>query len=83
MDDPTYVVLTIIDEPKPEEGKFSATAGLNAAPMVSEIIRRSASFLGVKPDFQLEAQPAMVSNLSGKPDFQQDVPPAMVSNEYD
>ncbi|MGN6447601.1 MAG: peptidoglycan D,D-transpeptidase FtsI family protein [Brucella intermedia] len=83
MDDPTYVVLTIIDEPKPDEGKFSATAGLNAAPMVSEIIRRSASFLGVKPDFQLEAQPAMVSNLSGKPDFQQDVPPAMVSNEYD
>ncbi len=83
MDDPTYVVLTIVDEPKPEEGKFSATAGLNAAPMVSEIIRRSASFLGVKPDFQLEAQPAMVSNLSGKPDFQQDVPPAMVSNEYD
>ena len=83
MDDPTYVVLTIIDEPKPEEGKFSATAGLNAAPMVSEIIRRSASFLGVKPDFQLEAQPAMVSNLSGKPDFQQEVPPAMVSNEYD
>lgn len=83
MDDPTYVVLTIIDEPKPEEGKFSATAGLNAAPMVSEIIRRSASFLGVKPDFQLEVQPAMVSNLSGKPDFQQDVPPAMVSNEYD
>jgi cell division protein FtsI (penicillin-binding protein 3) len=83
MDDPTYVVLTIIDEPKPEEGKFSATAGLNAAPMVSEIIRRSASFLGVKPDFQLEAQPAMVSNLSGRPDFQQEVPPAMVSNEYD
>ena len=83
MDDPTYVVLTIIDEPKPEEGKFSATAGLNAAPMVSEIIRRSASFLGVKPDFQLEAQPVMVSNLSGRPDFQQEVPPAMVSNEYD
>ena len=83
MDDPTYVVLTIIDEPKPEEGKFSATAGLNAAPMVSEIIRRSASFLGVKPDFQLEAQPVLVSNLSGRPDFQQEVPPAMVSNEYD
>jgi cell division protein FtsI (penicillin-binding protein 3) len=37
----------------------------------------------VKPDFQLEAQPAMVSNLSGRPDFQQEVPPAMVSNEYD
>lgn len=61
MDDPTYVVLTIIDEPKPEEGKFSATAGLNAAPMVANIIRRSASFLGVKPDFQQESAPTVVS----------------------
>lgn len=59
MDDPTYVILTIIDEPKPEEGKFVATAGMNAAPMVSEIIRRSASFLGVKPDFQQESAPAV------------------------
>ncbi|CUW42739.1 cell division protein/penicillin-binding protein [Brucella vulpis] len=83
MDNPTYVVLTIIDEPKPEEGKFSATAGLNAAPMVAEIIRRSASFLGVSPDFRKEALPASVENVSGRPDFQQEVPPAMVSNEYD
>ncbi|PRD45198.1 cell division protein [Phyllobacterium phragmitis] len=61
MDDPTYIVLTIIDEPKPEEGKASATAGLNAAPMVANIIRRSASFLGVKPDFGQEAAPMLVS----------------------
>ncbi|MFC4625423.1 peptidoglycan D,D-transpeptidase FtsI family protein [Daeguia caeni] len=61
MDDPAYVVLTIIDEPKPEPGKFAATAGLNAAPMVAEIISRSASFLGVKPDFEQESEPAMVS----------------------
>ncbi|MBB5702662.1 cell division protein FtsI (penicillin-binding protein 3) [Ochrobactrum daejeonense] len=83
MDDPTYVVLTIIDEPKPEEGKFSATAGLNAAPMVAEIIRRSASFLGVSPDFRKEALPATVENVSSRPDFKQEVPPAMASNEYD
>lgn len=61
MDDPTYVVLTIIDEPKPEEGKYSATAGLNAAPMVANIIRRSASFLGVKPDFQQDGASKVVS----------------------
>lgn len=61
MDDPTYIVLTIIDEPKPEEGKASATAGLNAAPMVANIIRRSASFLGVKPDFRQETAPMLVS----------------------
>jgi cell division protein FtsI (penicillin-binding protein 3) len=51
IDDPEYVVLVVIDEPKPEEGKASATAGLNAAPMVSAIIRRTAAFLGVKPQF--------------------------------
>lgn len=64
MDDPQYVVLSIIDEPKPEEGKLSATAGLNAAPMVAEIIRRSASFLGVAPDFMEEAAPAKVSLIN-------------------
>lgn len=51
IDNPEYVVLVVIDEPKPEEGKHSATAGLNAAPMVSAIIRRTAAFLGVKPQF--------------------------------
>ena len=51
IDNPDYVVLVVIDEPKPEEGMHSATAGLNAAPTVSAIIRRSAAFLGVKPQF--------------------------------
>ncbi|MDP2733458.1 MAG: penicillin-binding protein 2 [Hoeflea sp.] len=51
INNPDYVVLVVIDEPKPEEGKSSATAGLNAAPMVSAIIRRSAGFLGVEPKF--------------------------------
>ncbi len=59
--DPQYVVLVIIDEPKPEEGKDAATAGLNAAPMVSNIIRRSAAVLGVQPVFAEEAEPVLVS----------------------
>ena len=49
MDQPKYVVMVTIDEPKPEEGKLSATAGLNAAPTVSSIIRRIAPTLGVVP----------------------------------
>ena len=63
IDNPEYVVLTIIDEPKAEEGKVGATAGFNAAPMVADIIRRSASFLGVKPDFgeEQESAPMMVT----------------------
>ena len=49
MDQPKYVVLVTVDEPKPEEGKLSATAGLNAAPTVSSIIQRIAPTLGVVP----------------------------------
>jgi len=59
MDDPTYVVLTIIDEPKPEEGSRTATAGLNAAPMTANIIRRTAALLGIEPDFDAESVSAM------------------------
>ncbi|EYS92617.1 hypothetical protein X471_00108 [Bartonella bacilliformis str. Heidi Mejia] len=54
IDNPSYVVLTIIDEPQPEEGKRLATAGMNAAPVLANIIRRSASFLGIKSDFKKE-----------------------------
>ena len=50
MDDPQYVVLVIVDEPDalPGEGR---TAAYNAAPIVSNVIRRSASLLGVQPRF--------------------------------
>lgn len=61
IDDPQYVVLVIIDEPKPEQGKQAATAGLNAAPMVSNIIRRSAAVLGVEPVFAQDGGPVLVS----------------------
>ena len=61
MDDPQYVVLTIVDEPKPEEGKSGATAGSNAAPMVGSIIRRSAALLGVEPNFVGDREALQVS----------------------
>jgi len=51
MNDPKYLVLTIVDEPKPEEGQEYATAGMNAAPMVANIVRRCAPLLGIKPQF--------------------------------
>ena len=52
MDSPRYVVLVVLDEPKPEEGKSGATAGSNAAPTVAAIIRRAAPALGVKPEYR-------------------------------
>ena len=61
IENPRYVVLVIIDEPKREEGAPSAVAGLNAAPMVGNIIRRSAPVLGVQPVFDDNADPVLVS----------------------
>lgn len=62
IDNPKYVVLSIIDEPKPEAGKKSATAGLNAAPIVRNIIRRAAPVLGIQPMFGNAGQPLYVRN---------------------
>jgi cell division protein FtsI (penicillin-binding protein 3) len=62
VDDPQYVVLTIIDEPKAEKPGMGATSGLNAAPMVGNIIRRSASLLGVMPEFGHESGALLVSS---------------------
>lgn len=51
MDEPRYVVLVVLDEPKPEREGIGATAGLNAAPTAGAIIRRIAPMLGVLPKF--------------------------------
>ncbi|PHP67597.1 cell division protein [Zhengella mangrovi] len=59
--DPQYVVLVIIDEPKPEHPGVGATAGMNAAPTVGNIIRRSAALLGVKPEFGHESGALLAS----------------------
>ena len=53
VNDPKYVVLVIVDEPKPEKGQRYATAGMNAAPTVGKIIQRAAPLLGVSPDFRV------------------------------
>jgi cell division protein FtsI (penicillin-binding protein 3) len=61
--DPQYIVLTILDEPKPVEGQAAATSGLNAAPTAGNIIRRSAPLMGMKPDFSqnIDALKARIS----------------------
>ena len=61
MDDPQYIVLSIVDEPKPEKPGMAATAGLNAAPVVANIIRRAAPMLGVKPEFGQESSATVAS----------------------
>lgn len=56
MDKPRYVVLVVLDEPKPERKGIGATAGLNTAPVTSAIIRRIAPMLGVLPKFGDESE---------------------------
>ncbi|MGY6708849.1 MAG: peptidoglycan D,D-transpeptidase FtsI family protein [Rhizobiaceae bacterium] len=59
--DPEYVVLVVLDEPKPERPGIGATAGLNTAPVGGNIIRRSAALLGVKPHFGQDSEALLVS----------------------
>ncbi|WP_037087435.1 peptidoglycan D,D-transpeptidase FtsI family protein [Neorhizobium vignae] len=61
MDNPQYVVLTFCDEPKTDKGNGAALAATSAAPMVKEIITRSAPILGVKPKFGNDGSALLVS----------------------
>ena len=62
MDDPQYVVLVVLDEPKAEKGGGGTTAGSNAAPTVAAVIRRSAALLGVEPRKDDGVTALLVSN---------------------
>ncbi|MEO8668539.1 MAG: penicillin-binding protein 2 [Bauldia sp.] len=62
MDDPRYAILVVLDEPKPEKQGAAATAAMNAAPVVSAVIRRAAALLGVEPRAADPALPLLVSN---------------------
>jgi cell division protein FtsI (penicillin-binding protein 3) len=61
MDEPRYVVVVMLDEPKatPETFGFT-TAGWNVAPVVSRTIGRIAPMLGVRPDKNREPDMSQV-----------------------
>jgi cell division protein FtsI (penicillin-binding protein 3) len=49
-DDPHYLLLIMLDEPKPiPETKGFATSGWNAAPVTAKVITRIAPLLGLEP----------------------------------
>jgi cell division protein FtsI (penicillin-binding protein 3) len=53
MDNPKYVVMVMIDEPKPNEHSHGyATAGWVAAPAVSRIVTTMASIMGLPGDMR-------------------------------
>jgi cell division protein FtsI (penicillin-binding protein 3) len=55
MDEPRYVIVVMLDEPKATKDTFGfTTAGWNVAPVVSRTIGRIAPMLGVQPDMNRE-----------------------------
>ena len=70
INDPKYLVLTMVDEPHPNKQSHGyATAGWTVAPATSRIIQRIAPLLGVLPvdESSSEVQRAlMVESLQGK-----------------
>jgi len=57
MESPQYVLLVVVDDPRPNSASPGITAAANAAPVAGAIIGRSASMLGVQPDFSIMADP--------------------------
>jgi cell division protein FtsI (penicillin-binding protein 3) len=55
MDEPRYLLMVLLDEPKPVPGTHGfATSGWNAVPTAGKIIARIAPLLGVEPRFTEE-----------------------------
>ncbi|MGH6783914.1 MAG: peptidoglycan D,D-transpeptidase FtsI family protein, partial [Sphingomicrobium sp.] len=61
MDEPRYVVVVMLDEPKATAETFGFhTAGWNVAPVISKTVSRIAPMLGVRPDKRREPNLAEV-----------------------
>ena len=61
MDEPRYVIVAMLDEPKATAETFGfSTAGWNVAPLISRTVSRIAPMLGVRPDKKREPNMAEV-----------------------
>jgi cell division protein FtsI (penicillin-binding protein 3) len=61
MDEPRYVVVAMLDDPKATSETYGYhTAGWNVAPVVSRVVARTGSLLGVRPDETRDANMAEV-----------------------
>jgi len=61
MDDPRYVIVAMLDEPKATIETYGfTTAGWNVAPVVSGTISRIAPMLGIAPDMNREPEMSQV-----------------------
>lgn len=53
MNDPTFVYLIIVDDPEPKSATRGQTAGVTAAPVAGEVIKRTFTFLGITPQLNI------------------------------
>ena len=61
MDNPRYVVVAMLDDPKSTAETFGFhTAGWNVAPVVSKVVSRIGALLGVQPDSRRDVNMAEV-----------------------
>ncbi|WP_417591706.1 peptidoglycan D,D-transpeptidase FtsI family protein [Parasphingorhabdus sp.] len=77
MDNPRYVVIAMLDEPKgTAETSFQRTAGWTAAPIVRKLVSRVGPMLGVIPDEHRDVDVSELTPLlwkpKGKPEEQDD-----------
>lgn len=69
MDDPRYVMVVLVDEPKAENPQSGTTAGWNAGEVTGRIIQKVAPMLGIPPNFDPVFDDNLVpSELAGRPD---------------
>ena len=60
-DEPRYLILIMLDEPKPiAETHGFATSGWNAVPVAAKVIARTAPLLGLEPRFDLPAADRLI-----------------------
>ena len=65
LDDPTYVLVIVMDEPQPSKATFGfITSGWNAAPTAATIIANIAPLLGVTPRSP-QAEAAFTAHVPG------------------
>lgn len=59
VDDPRYIVLVMVDEPKGDRKTFNfATGGWIAAPVVGRVIARMGPILGIRPQYDVPGDDA-------------------------
>ncbi len=68
MDNPRYIVIAMLDEPKgTAETSFQRTAGWTAAPIVRKLVTRVGPMLGVIPDEHRDVDVSELTPLLWKP----------------